>query len=188
MNKLLVDELKKPFLAMLIGMTFGLPCVYLGFQTLRIAGHKDPAGTVTIDFASEHLGGLVRSGGQARNVRSATLTAARLTSSGGKGVAKTIHQVFVETDGEAVSLRAGASSMTESAKRELVARINGFIGDASRTRFSRSIDLESPIGWIGLPLLAIGVIGLLCLPAALLRAVRGARRVATRPQDGAVAV
>ena len=175
MNKLLVHELKKPFLAMLIGMTFGLPCVYFGFQTLRIAGHKDPAGSVTIDFEREHFGGLVRLTGQARNVRGATVRTSRSSNARGKGVSETIVEVFVETDDEAVSLMAGASSMKESAKRELVAGINAFVGDAARPRFARSIDLESVFGWIGLPLLAVGVIGLLALPAALLRALRTAR-------------
>jgi len=70
---------------------------------------------------------------------------------------------------------AGASSMPESAKRELVAIINGFLGDLGRPRFATSIDLESGIGWIGLPLLAVGVIGLLALPAVLLRALWKAR-------------
>lgn len=175
MNKLIFDAIKKPFLAMLVGLTFGTPCVYLGFQTLRIAGQKDPSGTVTIDFAREHFGGLVRLTGQARNVRGASLRTSQSSNARGKGVSKTIVEVFVETDGEAVSLMAGASSMPQSAKRELVASINGFLGDASRPRFAKSIDLESGFGWIGLPLLAVGVLGLLRLPAVLLRALWKAR-------------
>lgn len=91
MNKLLFDAIKKPFLAMLVGLTFGTPC------------------------------------------------------------------------------------MPESAKRELVASINGFLGDGGRPRFAKSIDLESGFGWIGLPLLAVGVLGLLRLPAVLLRALWKAR-------------
>jgi hypothetical protein len=84
-------------------------------------------------------------------------------------------EVFVETDDEAVSLMAGASSLPDSAKRELAASINAFLGDAGRPRFAKSIDLDSAIGWIGLPLLAVGVIGLLSLPAVFLRAVFKAR-------------
>ncbi|MCA3010517.1 MAG: hypothetical protein INH34_19240 [Phycisphaerales bacterium] len=46
MNKPLLDAIGKPLLAMLGGLTFGVPCVRLGCQTLRIGGQKDPAGTV----------------------------------------------------------------------------------------------------------------------------------------------
>jgi hypothetical protein len=175
MNRPLLDALKKPFLAMLVGLAFGAPCVYLGFQTLQIAGQKGPTGAVTIDFAREHFGGLVRLTGQARNVRGATLRTSRSSGSPGKGPSKLILEVFVETDDEAVSLMAGASSLPDSAKRELAASINAFLGDAGRPRFAKSIDLDSAIGWIGLPLLAVGVIGLLSLPAVFLRAVFKAR-------------
>lgn len=50
MKEFLIKALLQPFVAILFCLAFGLPFVYVGFQTVYVEGTKDEQGMVTIDF------------------------------------------------------------------------------------------------------------------------------------------
>lgn len=168
----LVMALLKTVLAILFCLGFGTPFVYFGFQSLRIVGQKDAAGVVTIEYEREHFWGLVRVAERAEKVRGATLKTSLSGRSPGSGNRSLTSGVFIETESAALSLLAGSSNTNDGVKRQLVKSINDFLADAGRTSFENSVSLTNLFGWVGLPFLAFGVLGVLGLPGSLLRHTR----------------
>lgn len=159
----------KSVLAILFCLGFGAFFVYFGFQSVQIVGRKDAAGVATINYERKHFWGLFRVAERAEKVRGATLKTSLSGRSPGSGIPSLMSGVFIETESAALPLLAGSSNTNAKVKRELVTSINDFLADAGRTNFEKTVSLTNLFGWVGLPFLAFGILGLLGLPGSLLR-------------------
>ena len=60
MKNFLIKAIFQPFIAIAFCLAFGLPFVYVGFQTVNIQGTKNQDESVTISFQRKHYWGLIK--------------------------------------------------------------------------------------------------------------------------------
>ena len=168
MKDFLIKALLQPFVAILFCLAFGLPFVYVGFQTVYVEGFKDQQGAVTIDFNRRHYWGVWQIDEHLENVQNATLRTSLTHRSRPRRIRLT-SGVFVETETEAVRLLAGSSTVDDNLKRDIVQSINDFVNDPEQSDYTRTIRLANIFGWVGLPFLILGVLGILGWPFSIIR-------------------
>lgn len=166
MKDFLLKAILQPFAAILFCLVFGLPFVYVGFQTVDILGNKDQQGQVTIEFTRKHYWGLWQVKEHLENVQNAALKTSLIHRSNPRRIRLT-SGVFLETENEAVRLLAGSSNVNDDVKRDAVESINSFIANPEQKHFNKTIRLTNIFGWVGLPFLLLGVLGLLGWPASI---------------------
>ena len=170
MKDFLVKAILQPFLAILFCLAFGVPFVYVGFQTVDVRGYKDERGTVTIDFTRKHFWGMYRVEEHIEDVENATLKSSLARTTDIRRTRKTlVSGVFIQTETEAVRLIAGSSDIVDALKLDAVRSINNFIDTSDQTEFSKTIRLSNIFGWFGLPFLLIGVLGLIGWPSSIIK-------------------
>lgn len=169
MKDFFVKALIQPFFAILFFLAFGIPFVYAGFQTVQVEGHKDAQGAVEIDFQRQHFFGLWRVNERVEHVQAATVKTSRTHRSGNRLQTFFVSGVFLETETEAVQVFAGSSNVNENEKQEVVDSLNNFIRDPAQTNFSKRFSITNIFGWVGLPFLAIGLLGLIGWPGSILK-------------------
>jgi hypothetical protein len=150
MKGFLLEAILQPFVAILFCLGFGLPFVYLGFQTVYIEGNKDQRDGVTIDFNRKHFWGIWQINEHFQNVQNATLKTS-LTHRPGPRRVRLTSGVFIETETKAVRLLAGSSNVNDKPKRGTVQSINAFIKDPERNHFTETIHLKNIFGGWGSP-------------------------------------
>jgi hypothetical protein len=164
----LIKALLQPFVAILFCLAFGLPFVFVGFQAVHIEGAKDQQGAVTLDFNRRHYWGVWQVEEQVENVRHATLRTSFTHRSNPRRIRMT-SGVFIETETEAVRLLAGSSNVDDDLKRDIVESINDFINDPEQSHYTRTFRVANVFGWVGLPFLALGVLGILGWPFSIVK-------------------
>ena len=80
--------------------------------------------------------------------------------------------VFIETETEAIRLLAGSSNVDDELKREIVDSINDFIDDPEQRHYAQTVRLANIFGWVGLPFLALGVLGVVGWPFSIVKYCR----------------
>ena len=168
MKDFLVKALLQPFVAILFCLAFGLPFVFVGFQTAYVEGTKDQQGVVTIDFNRRHYWGVWQTNEHLENVQNATLRTSLTHRSSPRRIRLT-SGVFIETETEAVRLLAGSSNVDDDLKRDTVQSINDFINDPQQSHYTRTIRVANIFGWVGLPFLVLGVLGVVGWPFSIVR-------------------
>jgi hypothetical protein len=171
MKKFLVKAILEPLAAILFCLAFGLPFVYFGFQSVDLSGEKDPQGVVTIEFTRKHYWGLWPVHEKLEDVQQAT----RKTSITHRSVPRRIRLtsgVILESQYEAVPLLAGSSNIDDEIKNDAIGSINDFIDDPTQTYFEKSICVRNVFGWVGLPFLILGALGLVGWPGSIFRYLR----------------
>jgi hypothetical protein len=169
MKSFWLDAILKPLAAIAFCLVFGLPFVYTGFQWIDVDGKKDDQGDVTIDFTRKHFFGLYRVEEHIDGVVSATQKSSLVRKPGVDTRKSLVTGVFVENENEAVRLIAGSSDVNDTLKLDAVRSINEFIADADQTEFSKTIRLSNIFGWVGLPFLVLGVLGLIGWPFSIFK-------------------
>ena len=171
MKNFLIKAIFQPFVAIVFCLAFGLPFVYVGFQTVNIEGIKNLDETVTISFQRKHYWGLWQVNETIENVQKATLKSSLIHRSQPRRL-RSVSGVFLENETEAVRLLAGSSDVNDNLKWDAVQSINDYIKDPQLDAFQKTIRLTNIFGWFGLPFLLLGVLGLLGWPAAIIRYLR----------------
>jgi hypothetical protein len=171
MKDFLIKAILEPFAAIAFCLAFGLPFVYVGFQTVDIEGWKDPQGQVTIDFNRVHYWGIWQVDEHIENVQNATLTTSRIHRTNPRRL-RLVSGVFLETETEAVRLFAGSSNVNDNLKWETIDSLNAFIDDPNQVQFNQTFRLTNVFGWVGTPFLVLGVLGLIGWPASIYRHLR----------------
>jgi hypothetical protein len=169
MKSFWLDAILKPLAAIAFCLVFGLPFVYTGFQWIDVDGEKDDQGDVTIDFTRKHFFGLYRVEEHIEGVVSATEKSSLVRKPGVDTRKSFVTGVFVENEIEAVRLIAGSSDVNDTLKLDAVRSINEFIAEADQTEFSKTIRLSNIFGWVGLPFLVLGVLGLIGWPFSIFK-------------------
>lgn len=168
MKDFVVKALLQPLAAIVFCLLFGIPFVYVGFQTVDLHGDKDQHEQVTIDFTRRHYWGLWQVSEHLDNVRQASLKTSLIHRSNPRRLRLT-SGVFIETETAAVRLLAGSSNVNDDLKREAVDSLNAFINSPEPGSYSQTIRLTNIFGWFGLPFLVLGVLGLLGWPLSIYR-------------------
>jgi hypothetical protein len=168
MKEFFVKVFLEPFAAILFCLAFGVPFVYFGFQTVHVEGQKDHRGSVTIEFTRKHYWGLWQVNECLEEVQNATRKTSITHRSGPRRIRLT-SGVFIETETGAVRLLAGSSTVDDKLKLETVNSINDFINDPTQTDFEKKIRVSNVFGWVGLPFLVLGVLGLIGWPGSIIR-------------------
>lgn len=166
MKDFIIKSILEPLAAITFCLAFGLPFVYVGFQTVHIEGTKDQQGQVTIDFNRVHYWGIWQVDEHLDNVQAATLTTSLIHRSNPRRI-RLVSGVFLETETEAVRLFAGSSNVNDNLKRETVDSLNAFIGDKDQVQLNKTFRLTNVFGWVGAPFLILGVLGLIGWPASI---------------------
>lgn len=170
MKDFFLNALLYPFLAILFCLAFGLPFVYTGFQTVTVRGSKDPDGVVSIDFSRKHFWGLVRVERHLEEVENASLQTSRVRRIRTAGSTHSlVSGVFINTAEASERLLAGSSNVNDALKWDAVESINDFISNSAQVTFQRTFRVLNVFGWVGLPFLAIGILGLIGWPSSILR-------------------
>jgi hypothetical protein len=169
MKSFWMDAVLKPGTAILFCLVFGLPFVYAGFQRIDATGMKDDRGEVTIDFTRKHFWGLYRVNEHIEGVKGATEKSSLIRKPGVTTRKKFVTGVFIETDREAVRLIAGSSDVNSALKSDAVRSINDFVDDPNQTQYERTIRFTNIFGWVGLPFLVLGVLGLIGWPFSIIK-------------------
>jgi len=167
MKDFLIKAILQPFLAILFCLVFGIPFVYTGFQALDIQGVKDDQGKATINFTRVHFWGLYRVREHIEGAENATLKTSLIDRIGPRHAL--VSGVFIQTDTEAVRLFAGSSNFGEDLKWEVVNSIKDYIDNPDEVDFRRSYRIANIFGWVGLPFLLLGVLGLVGWPSSIIR-------------------
>ena len=165
MKAFLLDAVLKPFVAILFCLAFGVPFVYVGFQTARVEGMRDSEGVVDISFTRKHYWGLVQVRDQVEGVQAASLEVSRVRSNGRR---RLVSGVWITSETEAVRLLAGSSNVDDAKQWEIGNRINDFI-DGGEEHFSQTVRISNIFGWFGLPFLVLGVWGVAGWPVWIVR-------------------
>jgi hypothetical protein len=168
MRDFLIKTLLQPFVAILFCLAFGLPFVFVGFQTVFIEGAKDQQGVVTIDFHRSHYWGVWQVDEHIENVQNAALRTSLTHRSNPRRIRMT-SGVFIETETEAIRLLAGSSNVDDELKWEIVDSINDFINDPEQRQYAQTVRLANIFGWVGLPFLALGVLGVVGWPFSIVK-------------------
>jgi hypothetical protein len=178
-KKFVLDAFVKPFFAILFFLGFGGPFVFFGFQTTHVAGKRSGTNTASFNIHRTHFWGLVNLKGRVDHVTEAEVR----TDSSGTGTRRTTtSNVFLISGNKATSVFTGSSSVNNEDKRDLVRGVNAFIKDEEQDRFEETVNWHNVFGWVGLPFLAIGVIGLLGWPWTIVR--KWQERGKTPPEEG----
>jgi hypothetical protein len=167
----LIKAIFQPFVAILFCLAFGLPFVYVGFQTVDIQGERYQDESVTISFQRRHYWGLTQVNETIENVQKATLKSSLIHRSQPRRL-RSVSGVFLENETDAVRLLAGSSDVNDNLKWDAVQSINDFIKEPQQDEFRKTIRLTNLFGWFGLPFLLLGVLGLLGWPAAIIQYLR----------------
>ncbi len=170
MKKIFLDALLYPFLAILFCLAFGVPFVYTGFQTVHVQGSKDDQGAVTIDFRRVHFWGLVQINEHVEGVHNADLDTSMIRRARRH---RLVSGVFLVTGSDAVPLFSGSSNVDSDLKWEAVNSLNDFIRDEEERSYARTFSIRNAFGWVGLPFLVLGVLGVIGWPSAILRHLKG---------------
>ena len=171
MKEFFVKAILEPFAAILFCLAFGLPFVYFGFQTVHVEGQKDQQGSTAIEFTREHYWGLWEVNEYLEDVENATLKTSITHRSRPRRIRLT-SGVFIETETEAVRLLAGSSTVDDKLKSEAVDSINEFIKDPGKTDFEKTFRVRNVFGWVGLPFLILGILGLIGWPGSIIRRLK----------------
>ena len=171
MKKFLVKAILEPLTAILFCLAFGLPFVYFGFQTVYLTGEKDPQGAVTIEFTRKHCWGLWQVHERLDDVHYATRKTSRTHKPGSRHIRLT-SGVILESENDAVALLAGTSNVDDGLKNDAIEDINAFIDDPTQTYYEKTFRVRNVFGWVGLPFLILGVLGLIGWPGSIIRHLR----------------
>lgn len=155
-------DIIKPLFAILACLLLGGSLVYSGFQTVDLHGRRDPAGVVTLTWTREHFGGLLRLHRQLENVTGASL---ETSHTGRPGTTLIIHSAAGDRP-----LLAGPSELDDAVKVDALALVNAYLADPGRATFDATLRVRTLFGWVGLPILLAGLLGLVSLPQLLLHA------------------
>ena len=170
MKDFLFSAILYPFLAILFCLVFGVPFVYTGFQTIHVEGAKNEAGETTIYFTRTHFWGLVNIERRVDKVEGASFETSRIRRATSiNNTRKTVSGVFIDTAEGSVPLFAGSSNLDENLKWEAVQTINEFIATPDHWAYTRTFRIRNIFGWVGLPFLVIGVLGLVGWPGSILK-------------------
>ncbi len=175
MKNFLIKAIFQPFIAIAFCLAFGLPFVYVGFQTVNIQGTKNQDESVTISFQRKHYWGLIKVNETIENVQKVTLKSSLIHRSQPRRL-RSVSGVFLENETEAVRLLAGSSDVNDNLKWDAVQSIKDFIKDPQQDEFQKTIRLTNLFGWFGLPFLLLGLLGLVGWPAAIIRYLREEKR------------
>ena len=171
MKQFLIKAIFEPLAAILFCLAFGLPFVYFGFQTVDLSGEKDPQGAVTIEFTRKHYGGLWQVHERLEDVQQAARKTSITHRSGPRRIRLT-SGVILESQSQALPLLAGTSNVDDPLKNDLIEGINAFIGDPTQTYYEKSVRVRNVFGWLGLPFLVLGILGLIGWPGSIVRHLR----------------
>jgi hypothetical protein len=153
-------------LAILFCLAFGVPFVYSGFQTVHIQAEKDEERGVVVYFVREYFWGVVKFNKHMVDVTNASLQTSRPRALGRR---RLLSGVFLNTDLESVALLAGSSNVNSNTKWEVVNAINNFIDNENEMRLSKTFNVRNVFGWVGLPFLILGLLGLIGWLVSILR-------------------
>ena len=166
--KVFLDGFVKPFFALLIYGGVGGAFVYFGWYTVRVSAHRRDADQVTVTVNREHFWGLLKMSKTLSNVERADMLTRRGTTS--RGII--VSGAYAISGDRQLSLLGFASNVDGDQQRRIVDSMNGYLQRSDAITFEENIRIHNLFGWFGLPLLAIGVWGLLRWPFALRKAVQ----------------
>lgn len=168
MKEFLLEGLLYPFVAILFCLAFGVPFTYAGFQTIHLQGSKE-GGIVNMDLTRKHFWGIYVVEEHVAGVLGADLDVSRFRQSGRRRGAT---GVFLVTETEAVRVLEGSSDVDEALKWEMVDSINDFVKDPGVTRYNKIFRIQNVFGWVGLPFLILGLLGLVGWPGAIIKRLK----------------
>jgi len=169
MKKFIIDILIKPFFAILFFVGFGGFFVYGGFQLLHIKCNKNSEKNVACDISKEHFWGFVKSEFHVEGVNNVEIekhiTRGRWTKRRGRRY--TLTTVVINTESRKIPLLE-ASNVDDKLKRDLIKKMNTYLIDQNETYFDESFSVKNIFGWVGLPFLVIGILGILSWPYSII--------------------
>ena len=167
--KVFLDGFVKPFFALLIYGGVGGAFVYFGWYTVRVSANRHDADQVTVTVNREHFWGLLQLSKTLSNVERADILSRSARS--GSRVTLTSGAYAISGDRQ-LSLLGFSSNVDGDQQRRIVDSLNAYLQRSDAITFEENIRIHNLFGWFGLPLLAIGVWGLLRWPFALRKAVQ----------------
>ena len=168
MKKLLPKGLLYPSVAILFCLAVGISFTYTGFQTVQIQGTKSD-GRVSMDITYGHYWGLYKIETHIESVIGAALVTDRVRQDENQ---KTVSGAFLLTGSDTVRLLAGSSNVNEDLKWEMVNSINEFIHNSSSSQYEQTFRIQNILGWVGLPFLTLGILGLVALPVTIIKRMK----------------
>jgi hypothetical protein len=177
-RQFILDALLKPLVAAAFLLGFGGFFVLGGFQSVRVDLAKGLDGTVNGTVLRSHLFGLYVAQTQLTGVTGASVETRR-TAAGPAGGSyrpgSIVSNVVIAADSGPTALFWGYSNVDENYKRAIARDLNAFIKRGDAKRFSEVFAIRNLFGWVGLPFLLLGVVGVLGWPASVVSRWRRTR-------------
>ena len=150
------------FPAILFCLALGIIFNYFGYERIEIKGIRDLKGTVTIDFTQNHLWGLMKESRQFNNITYVALSVSGASVDRSKEVSLSSSPVlFIMTEEGMVDLFEGTREVEYEIKYDLSVRIRYLLNVEEETEFEKVIDISNNLAWLGMPLLVLGMMGLI---------------------------
>jgi hypothetical protein len=156
-------------LAIAFFLGFGGFFVFGGFQSVAVDLAKTRHGRVDATVTRRHFFGLYTVTARPIGVTAAVIETRRGSASVGTTFrAVPTSGVVLRADSGDTPLFFGTSNVDESYRRAIARKLNAFIGREGDQRLSEVFRVRNVFGWVGLPFLLIGVVGLFGWPLTAL--------------------
>jgi ABC-type long-subunit fatty acid transport system fused permease/ATPase subunit len=164
----ILDKLVWPLLAILFFSGVGSCLIFFGHQTIRIDSANSVEKTIVVDYTHEHFWGLLKISRRIEKVEYAEIVSSTHREFGRIVSASSV--VLVTDKEKKVSLGLSAG-LSYGDKRNIVDKINAHIQDHRGKSLSEKLRVRNVFYWIGLPFLAIGVLGIIGWPGSIVKAI-----------------
>jgi hypothetical protein len=140
-------------LAALVFLTFGIPLVFIGFQTAELTGHRDIEGEISFTLVRKHLGGLYK----IRRTISQIKWAEIVTSESDSGTeTKLVSNVVLVSRLGKIPVFLGSSNSYNNLKKRIESEVNTFIRDPEQIQYAAIYSMRDVFGAVGALLLFFG--------------------------------
>jgi hypothetical protein len=174
-RQFILDALLKPLVAAAFLLGFGGFFVLGGFQSVRVDLAKGLDGKVNGTVRRSHLFGLYVAQTQVTGVTGASVETQRTAAGGSSRRGLIVSNVVIAADSGPTALFWGYSNVDDNYKRAIAKDLNAFIKRGGATRYSEVFAIRNLFGWVGLPFLLLGVVGVLGWPASVVSRWRRTR-------------
>jgi hypothetical protein len=166
MKKILLEALIYPVIIFLLCLGIGIPLVFIGFQTLSMTGTRSASDIVSYQITRKHYFGLYTIKLDVARAKGAHI----IKRKGLRGFMES--GAYLITSGKDVPLLLGAGKSDSRVKKNVVESVNNFLDDRAAKNCSNIFHISNVYGFIGLPFLVFGLLGILGWPSAIASGVK----------------
>lgn len=175
MKRFIVDKLIWPFVAILFFSGVGGCLIFFGNQTIRMDSPPSNGKTIVVNYTHEHFWGLWKIPCSIERVASAEIVSSSHREN--NRIVSGSSVVLSTDDKKRISLGLTAG-LDRGDMSRMVDCVNRHIQDHAGEPLSETFRIRTILYWIGLPFLALGIMGLLGWSRSIMKAAREINKTA----------